>query len=372
MNAPSQSSMASGAHAPRRSQDALISIVLPVFNEVAILERLQAEVESSIRETGCRYEIIYVNDGSSDGSAKLLDEIAARNPCVRVLHFSRNFGHQAAVQAGLEHARGDAVIIMDSDMQDHPAAFSEFLRQWRLGNDVVYAVRVARKESAFKRALFLSFYRILNCISRTPIPMDAGNFGLVDGRVAREIASVIDRDRFYPGLRSWVGFRQIGVPVVRGRRHDDNPRVSLKGLFRLAKTAIFSFSAFPLTMFYGIAAASLLACLGLSTFSLYHKLITGDAIPGWTSTTIVVSLFGAMNALGIGVLGEYAIRIFDQVRARPNYIVARTSSLATSIDGALREGSTVEAEARELLGWLAKHRATMHASVQATVEAQVD
>jgi polyisoprenyl-phosphate glycosyltransferase len=357
--------------AGRSSPETLVSIVLPVFNEVAILERLQSAVEEAIYATGCRYEIIYVNDGSSDGSAESLDAIAAENPDVRVLHFSRNFGHQAAVQAGIEDARGDAVIIMDSDMQDDPAAFGEFLRQWRLGYDVVYAVRVARKESAVKRCLFLSFYRVLNRISRTPIPMDAGNFGLVDGRVAREIASVIDRDRFYPGLRSWVGFRQIGIPVERGRRHDDNPRVSLKGLFRLAKTAIFSFSAFPLTMFYGIAAASLLTCLGLSAFSLYHKWVTGDAIPGWTSTTIVVSLFGAMNALGIGVLGEYAIRIFDQVRARPNYIVARVSSAAAHRD-AVDSEMRIHDDAAELLKWLAEHRATIGALRPAASIVQAD
>jgi dolichol-phosphate mannosyltransferase len=356
----------------RTSPDALVSIILPVFNEVAILGRLQSAVEEAIREDGCRYEIIYINDGSSDGSAELLDTMAAENPSIRVLHFSRNFGHQAAVQAGLENARGDAVIIMDSDMQDDPGAFPEFLRQWRLGYDVVYAVRVARKESAIKRGLFLTFYRVLNRISRTPIPVDAGNFGLVDGRVAREIAAVIDRDRFYPGLRSWVGFRQIGIPVERGRRHDDNPRVSLTGLFRLAKTAIFSFSAFPLTMFYGIATASLLACLGLSAFSLYHKLVTGDAIPGWTSTTIVVSLFGAMNALGIGVLGEYAIRIFDQVRARPNFIVARISSTAGTNQGGIDAESRIHDEASELLEWLARHRAPMSSPQPVAIRSQTD
>jgi len=335
--------------------DAWVSVVLPVFNEAAILDTLQSAVEESLTQCGCRYEIVYVNDGSSDGSAEKLDTIAKGNSHVRVLHFSRNFGHQAAVQAGLDDARGDAVIIMDSDMQDDPAAFAGFLAQWRAGYDVVYAIRHSRKENAVKRTLFAVFYRILNRISRTPIPMDAGNFGLVDRRVAREISAVIDRDRYYPGLRSWVGFRQTGIPVERGRRHDNNPRVSLKGLFRLAKTAVFSFSAAPLTMFYAIAVAALLACCGMTTFALYHKLVTGQAISGWTSTTIVVSLFGALNALGIGVLGEYAIRIFDQVRARPPYIVARVSSAAASESTAVATEESLGREARELLDWVAEN-----------------
>jgi dolichol-phosphate mannosyltransferase len=336
------------------SAETLVSVVLPVFNEAAVLQRLHDGVEASLLRCGCQYEILYVDDGSSDGSALALDALAASRPHVRVLHFSRNFGHQAAVQAGLDAARGDAVIIMDSDLQDDPNAFGEFLNRWRQGYDVVYATRYGRKENLIKRSLFASFYRILNRVSRTPIPMDAGNFGLVDRRVAREISSLIDRDRFYPGLRSWVGFRQIGVPVERGRRHDDKPRVSLKGLFRLAKTAIFSFSGAPLSMFYFIAAASLAACVGLSVFALYHKLVTGDALPGWTSTTIVVSLFGAMNALGIGVLGEYAIRIFDQVRARPPYIVARSAqSPLRSTAPLTSDDALMHEQAQELLDWLA-------------------
>ncbi|MBX3443087.1 MAG: glycosyltransferase family 2 protein [Planctomyces sp.] len=333
--------------------DTLVSVVLPVFNEVGVLEQLHASVEHALRGCGVRYEILYVDDGSTDGSGPALDAIADRCRAARVLHFSRNFGHQAAVQAGLEHARGDAVIIMDSDMQDDPGAFRAFLDLWRAGFDVVYAVRMGRKESLPKRVLFVSFYRVLNAISRTEIPRDAGNFGLVDRRVAREIAGVLDRDRYFPGLRSWVGFRQIGVAVERGRRHDDKPRVSLRGLFRLAKTAVFSFSAAPLTMFYFIAAASLLTSLGLSGFALYHKLVTGTALPGWTSTTIVVSLFGALNALGIGILGEYAIRIYDQVRARPGYIVARTCGTSTphAVEAQCPEAA-VHGEARQLLDWV--------------------
>jgi len=306
-----------------RPVNPLVSVVLPCFNEATVLERLTESVVRTLEGNTDRYEIVYVNDGSTDDSLDVLDGLAAANPAIRVIHFSRNFGHQAAVQAGLEHARGDAVIVMDSDLQDDPAAIAEFLDQWRAGYDVVYAVRYNRKESPPKRFLFYAFYRVLNAISEMPIPQDAGNFGLVDRAVVDQVLQLSDRDRFYPGLRRWVGFRQVGVRVERHARHDDRPRVSLRQLFRLAKSAVFSFSRVPLAVFYTVALVSMLVCLGLTAFTLYHKLFTGLATPGWTSITMAASFFGALNALGIAILGEYVIRIYDQVRARPLYIVAR-------------------------------------------------
>ena len=308
----------------RRRQETLVSVVLPVFNEVAVLGQLIERIDAAIAPTGYAHEIVFVDDGSTDGSGELLDDLAVDLPHVRVIHFSRNFGHQPALQAGLLRASGDAVVVMDSDLQDEPSAIARFLEKWEEGYEVVYAVRFNRKENIVKRGLFLGFYRVLNLISDLPLPKDAGNFGLVDRRVATRIAQLLDRDRFYPGLRSWVGFRQVGIPVERHARHDDTPRVSLRQLWLLAKTAIFSFSACPLTVFYAIAATSLLACCGLAGFALYHKFYTGLAIPGWTSITLTASLFGALNALGIAILGEYVIRIYDQVRARPLFVVSRT------------------------------------------------
>lgn len=306
-----------------RRRETLVSVVLPVFNEVAVLGQLIKQIDAAMDPTGYPHEIVFVNDGSTDGSGELLDQLAAELHHVRVVHFSRNFGHQPALQAGLLHASGDAIVVMDSDLQDEPSAIARFLEKWEAGYDVVYAVRTNRKENLVKRGLFFGFYRVLNLISDLPLPKDAGNFGLVDRRVAARIAQLLDRDRFYPGLRSWVGFRQIGIPVERQARHDDTPRVSMRQLWLLAKTAIFSFSACPLTVFYAIAGTSLLACGGLAVFALYHKLVTGLAIPGWTSITLTASLFGALNALGIAILGEYVIRIYDQVRARPLFVVSR-------------------------------------------------
>ncbi|QDT97932.1 glycosyltransferase family 2 protein [Gimesia aquarii] len=310
------------SHSVRRPiADALISVVLPVFNEQDVLPQLLQAVEDSLQTAGCQYEIIFVNDGSSDKSGIILDDLAELNSRVRVVHFAKNFGHQAAVQAGLLHTTGDAIVIMDSDMQDCPKAIVDFIMHWQAGYDVVYAVRTERKENIVKRWAFQTFHKILNLISSTPIPRDAGNFGLIDCKVAIQIAQLHDRDRYFPGLRSWVGYRQIGVTVERLARYDENPRVSFIQLCRLAKTAIFSFSFLPLTIFYVIAALSAVVCIGLISFVLYHKLFTELAIPGWASTTITASFFGALNALGIGILGEYVTRIYDQVRARPMFIV---------------------------------------------------
>jgi len=312
--------MTSPAPFRRDRHSILISLVLPVFNETAILRELTRQIVSVMDADALTFEIVYVNDGSSDGSRENLDELGAEDNRIVVVHLSRNFGHQPAVQAGLEHAKGDVVIVMDSDLQDDPKAVPRFLDQWENGSDVVYAQRFNRKENAARRFLFFSFYRVLNSIADSPIPSDAGNFGLMDRKVVDALLQLPERDRFFPGLRSWAGFRQTGIPVERAARHDDQPRVSLMGLFRLAKTAIFSFSGFPLKFFYVIAALSACVCVASIGFVLWHKVCTGLAIPGWASTIITASFFGALNALGISILGEYVIRIYDQVRSRPVYL----------------------------------------------------
>ncbi|MCA9067712.1 MAG: glycosyltransferase family 2 protein [Planctomycetaceae bacterium] len=315
-----------------RPANALISVVLPVFNESAILDELTDQIVQTMQAVGNRFEVVYVNDGSRDGSAELLDDIASRYPQVRVVHLSRNFGHQAAVQAGLEQAQGDALIVMDSDLQDDPRALKTFIDHWRDGYDVVYAVRTDRKENVVKRGLFSLFYRILERVSDIPIPRDAGNFGLIDRQVADLINKIEDRDRYYPGLRSWVGFRQIGIPVERAARHDDNPRVSFWQLVKLAKAAVFSFSSVPIGFFYAVAIVSLLVCTGTSAFAIFHRLFSGLAISGWTSLIITSSFFGALNAAGLAVIGEYVVRIYDQVRARPQYVVNQQGSSSTPAD----------------------------------------
>jgi dolichol-phosphate mannosyltransferase len=311
-------------------EDTLISVVLPVYNEIEVLTSLLGQVRHELANCRVRSEIVFVDDGSTDGSARVLDQLAVRHPEVRVIHFSRNFGHQAAVQAGLRHARGHAVVLMDSDLQDAPSAIGRFIECWRSGYDVVYAVRVRRKEAAWKRALFGMFHRLMAFVATTPIAAEAGNFSLIDARAVRQIVTLGERDRYLPGLRSWVGFRQTGIEVERNARYDARPRVSLRGLTRLAKTAIFSFSSLPLTIFYFIACAAMGLFLLLGSFSLYCRVFTGLAIPGWTSYVLIASFFGALNALGISMLGEYVVRIYDQVRARPFYLIDRTMNFASN------------------------------------------
>lgn len=311
------------APAPRSSRsaaDAVVSVVLPVFNEVAVLQQLADCLKKKLIGGCRRLEVVFINDGSTDGSREKLDELADLDHRIVVVHLARNFGHQPALHAGLEHASGDVVVVMDSDMQDDPAAIVDFLSEWEAGHDVVYAQRTKRKESAPKRFLFYSFYRILNSIADSPMPEDAGNFGLMDRSVVDALLKMQERERYFPGLRSWTGFRQTGIPVERLARHDDEPRVSLKGLFKLAKTAVFAFSSFPLTLFYILAGSSAVVCAAATLFVMYHKAFTGLAIPGWTSGIILASFFGALNAFGICVLGEYVIRIYDQVRQRPIYV----------------------------------------------------
>jgi dolichol-phosphate mannosyltransferase len=322
----------------------LVSIVLPVYNEETVLQRLVDEVSRAVARSGARYEIVFVNDGSNDGSGRMLDALARENNFVRVVHLSRNFGHQAAVQAGLNHASGHCIVLMDSDMQDAPDAIPRFLDEWQSGYDVVYAVRADRKENVVKRMLFRGFYRFLSSISSTPLPLDAGNFGLVDRRVAHEIVSLGERDRYFAGLRSWVGFRQRAVNVERLARYDEHPRVSLLGLWRLANTAIFSFSTVPLRAFSLIGYTALGVFMLLGGFSLYCRLFTDLAIPGWTSGILSASFFGALNALGISILGEYVIRIYDQVRGRPVYIVDRT----VNTPAIMSSGEPVEPSLAEL------------------------
>lgn len=350
----------------------LISVVLPLFNERAVLRQLYDDVTRSLQACHVALELIFVNDGSNDGSDVILDQLADHDARVRVLHLSRNFGHQAAVQAGLTHARGAAVIVMDSDLQDDPRCLPELIRRWQEGHDVVYAVRTKRKEGLVKRALFYAFYRLLNSISNTPVPNDAGNFGLISRRVADQLVQLNEYDRFYPGLRQWVGFKQVGVPVERGTRHDAHPRVTLLGLFQLAKTALFSFSAAPLSMFYGLATLALALFVIVGGFSLYRAFATGLAVPDWTSTVMTGSLLAGLNALGIAVLGEYVVRIYDQVRERPSFIVARQRNgpgqpgRADAGDNTITDDSllddvvTLQDEFRETLAVIASPSETAH------------
>jgi len=303
-----------------------VSVVAPVYNESEGIVSFVNEVRhalGALPEAG-RTGIVVVDDGSTDGSSELLDELAEQYPGeLTVVHLSRNFGHSAAVSAGLGHCTADVVVLMDADLQDDPQAMSAMFAKWREGYDVAYAVRSSRDASLPSRFVFSAFYRILGWMAAIRLPHDAGNFGLMDRRVVDALQALPERNRYLPGLRAWLGFRQIGVPVPRRKRYGKDSRVGIRGLWKLAMNAVFSFSYVPLFVFRFLG----LAALGLSGFliffALYHRLISGLAIQAWASQLIAISFFGGVNLMGISIVGEYVARIYDEVKSRPAFLVDR-------------------------------------------------
>lgn len=305
------------------SNGKLISFVIPVYNEEKVLDLLYSKIDAEMNALSIPYEIIFVNDGSSEECSKKLDELSEKQPEVKVIHLARNFGQQAALHAGLRRIAGDAAIVMDADLQDDPEGIPLLINKWEDGFDVVYAVRANRKENILKKALFYLFYRVCQLMLPFKLPLDAGNFGLIDKKVIGVITEMPDCHRYYPGLRGWIGFKQTGVTIERQARYDDRPRVGFIQLFLLGKNAIFSFSQVPLMIFYLLAGLAFISMLGILSFVLYHKLITGKAIPGWTSILITICFFGSINAMGIAIIGEYVWRIYVQVLKRPIFITSK-------------------------------------------------
>ncbi|MFZ1269063.1 MAG: glycosyltransferase family 2 protein [Anaerolineae bacterium] len=299
----------------------VFSVVLPVFNERESLAELHRRLSSVMIALAEPYEIIYVDDGSRDGSGDLLAAIQQNDAQVRVLHLSRNFGHQAAISAGLDHASGDAVIVLDADLQDPPEVLPALLAQWRLGFDVVYAVRRERKENLFKRSAYDIFYRLLRQVANVEIPLDAGDFCVLDRRVADVLRKMPERNRFMRGIRSWIGFRQIGVPYNRAARFAGQPKYSLLKLLRLAFDGFFSFSYLPLRLasLFGL----LVSFLGflLSVWTVYKRFTLPEFPSGFATIVVGVMFLGGIQLIALGVIGEYVGRIFDEVKQRPLYII---------------------------------------------------
>ena len=314
----------------------LVSVLAPIYNEAENIDAFVSEVYEALVDLSlpCPFELVLCDDGSHDGSSEKMDEWAARHPeQIRIIHLARNFGHPAALSACIEHARGDIAIIMDGDMQDDPAAFREFIEKWRAGYDVVYAIRTSREENAVMRLLFWLFYRILNWMARIDMPLDAGNFCLMDRRVVDYLCRMPERYIYLPGLRAWVGFRQAGVNVRRRARYDKKSRVRLFGLFQLAMNAIFSFSFVPLFLFR-FAGVVVVVVTGLLVVSaVARQLIWGVAFSPSGNLLVTILFFLGVNLLGLGVLGEYLVRIYDEVKGRPKYIIDRIAGIEPAPPG---------------------------------------
>ncbi len=299
-----------------------LSLVVPMFNEQETLAKFHARAQAALRGCGESYEIIFVDDGSTDSTFEQLARLAATEPTVRVLSFSRNFGHQTAVTAGLHHARGQAVAVIDGDLQDPPELVPEMLKRWREGYQVVYAVRRTRRENIFKRTAYRVFYRLLRRLSSIEIPLDSGDFAVLDRRVVDVLNQMPERNRFVRGIRAWTGFKQVGFEYDRDPRFAGESKYPLSKLIRLAYDGLISHSFVPLRLATQLGfLISLIAFLLIVCF-LALRLFGGEQLLlGWTSTVVIILFLGGVQLMSLGILGEYVGRIFDEVKRRPLYIV---------------------------------------------------
>lgn len=311
-----------------------LSVVAPVYNEQETLPEFHQRLEAVLTELNLDYEVVLVNDGSTDGTAAELARMHKSNSRWKYVSFSRNFGHQAAITAGLQFARGDAVVVMDSDLQDPPELISDMLKKHREGFDVAYAVRRRRKESVLKRLAYTAFYRILKRIAVVEIPLDSGDFCLMDRAVVDVLNSMPERSRFVRGLRSWAGFRQIGVEYERPSRFAGEAKFTLRKLVRLALDGFISFSPAPLRVasslgivFCGLAflLAAVLCAWWVWGGELFG-MTPGDSV-GWTSLACGMLLLSGLQMLMLGVIGEYLSRVFDEVKGRPPFVVSRAEGI---------------------------------------------
>ena len=299
----------------------MISVVAPIYNEVDTLPELHRRLTAALSPLGA-YEIVLVDDGSTDGSWSRLLELAASDARLRLVRLSRNFGHQAALSAGLDAARGDAVVIMDGDLQDPPEVIPHLVRKWRDGYDVVYAVRNEREGETWARVASASaFYRVLQRITSTPIPRNAGDFRLLSRRAVEALSQMPERARFLRGMTSWIGFRQTGVAYDRDPRYAGKSKYPLTRQLRLAVDAISSFSTTPIKAVTALGFALVVFCVAVLAWTLYVRFFTSDSVQGWTSVIAVVLLLGGVQLLSLGVIGQYVARIFDETKQRPLYLV---------------------------------------------------
>jgi len=297
----------------------LLSVVAPVYNEVATIEQFYARVCAALQ--GLQFEVVLVDDGSTDGSDAELLKLAGNDPRVRVVQLSRTFGHQTALTAGLDHARGDAVVMLDADLQDPPELIPRMLDHWRAGCDVIYAVREQREgESRFKLATAHWFYSLFDRLAQVELQHNSGDFRMLDRRALDALLSMRERNRFLRGMTVWVGYRQAAVPYVRDRRYAGETKYTLPKMLRFSLDAISSFSHRPLQLATLLGfMISTLAFIAIPVVIVLR--ILGSYLPGFSSITIAVLLLGGIQLIAIGIIGEYVGRIYDEVKGRPLYLV---------------------------------------------------
>lgn len=307
----------------------MISVIVPCYNEKEVLPLLHERLTAAAAKWSEKYEVILVDDGSNVETWEELKRIKAIDNRWKIIRFSRNFGHQAAVSAGLYHSTGDCVVIIDADLQDPPEEIHRFIEKWKAGYDIVYGIRQQRKENIFKRIAYKAFYRILGRLANIDIPLDSGDFCLMDRIVVDQLNQLPEHNRFIRGLRAWLGFRHTGVAYERAARAKGEPQYTLKKLIQLSIDGVFSFSIVPLRMvtMFGLFV-SVIAMLG-AIYTLLHRLFEDmlleygfSNIPqGFTTLAIAILFLGGVQLISLGVLGEYVGRIYDEVKRRPSWII---------------------------------------------------
>lgn len=308
------------------------SIVAPVYNEEGNILRLHSEIHRVMEQTGETWELVLVNDGSRDASLTEMRAAAAQDANVKIINFARNFGHATAVTAGIDFARGRAVVLIDADLQDPPEVILEMIDRWKAGYEVVYAVRSVRKgESWFKRVSAKLFYRIIYRITDVHIPVDTGDFRLMDEKVAKVLRQMREHNRFIRGMTSWVGFKQTGVNYVREARTVGETKYPLRKMIRFAWDAVTGFSFFPLqVMIYVSLLLGVMAVLAIPVIALLRIRLGPDFFGGQATTIVLMLLLGSFQLFFLFVLGQYVARVYDEVRGRPLYVVASTENIDAS------------------------------------------
>jgi glycosyltransferase involved in cell wall biosynthesis len=305
------------------SRPVLLSVIVPCFNEEEALRGAHSRLSATLAQLPANVEIVYIDDGSTDATPDVLSELQTTDKVVRVVRFSRNFGHQIAITAGLEHAAGDVVVIIDADLQDPPEIIVSFFKKWQEGYDVVYGVRSEREgETVFKLWTAKMFYRCMTLLSDIRIPLDTGDFRLMDRRVVNALLGMPERDRFVRGMVSWLGFSQVALPYRREARVAGVTKFSFFKMLRFALDGIFSFSIVPLRVATWTGfITSFLAIVGIILVSLEHFLGVEGLVKGWTSTMFAVLFIGGVQLICMGIIGEYIGRIYGESKRRPLYVV---------------------------------------------------
>ena len=298
------------------------SIIAPIYNERENLPELHRRVTEVMDSTGESWELILVDDGSSDSSSDIIRDLAKKDPHIRPVIFARNFGHQVAVTAGLDYSRGEAVVIIDADLQDPPELILEMAKKWKEGNEVVYAVRVEREgESWFKLWTASLFYRIIYRITDVKIPLDTGDFRLMDRKVVNVMNQMREKHRFLRGMSAWVGFKQVGVEYKRAARVAGETKYPFRKMFKLAVNAVTGFSYFPLQVATYVGFASAVIAILAIPLVIYLRVAGHQQLTGQATTLIAVLFLGGVQLISLGVLGEYIGRLYDEAKGRPLYIV---------------------------------------------------